>query len=261
MLTVENLTVRYGDLTIVDRVSFTVEAGEWLMIVGPNGAGKTTVIHAIAQSAPYTGSVRFAERDIRHCRPRELARNIGVLAQNHYMGYAFTVEEVVRLGRYAYTPRFLWGSADTESDKIQLALKKTGMEPFLKHSVLTLSGGELQRTFLAQLFAQDPRLLLLDEPTNHLDLIYQKQTFEPIREWLKETGRAVISVVHDLSLARAYGTHALLMDRGQITAMGKTAEVMSPKNLNKVYDMDVYGWMRDIYSRWESEQDHQTGKI
>ena len=120
----------------------------------------------------------------------------------------------------------------------------TGLTALRRASVLTLSGGELQRTFLAQVFAQNPKLLILDEPANHLDLIYQKHIFSLIEAWLKQPGRAVISVVHDLSLAKKYGTHAVLMDRGRCAAQGKTAEVMTRERLEAVYGMDVYGWMR-----------------
>jgi iron complex transport system ATP-binding protein len=164
------------------------------------------------------------------------------------------VEEVVRLGRSAHTARLL-GKRDKRSDDaaVEEALAYTGMTAQRRQSVLTLSGGELQRTFLAQVFAQKPKLLLLDEPTNHLDLVYQKQVFSLISEWLKEPGRAVVSVVHDLSLAKAYGTHAVLLNRGKRVAYGPAAEVLSPKNLDPVYDMDVAGWMRGLLALWEEE--------
>lgn len=251
MLAVQNLGVCYGRLQIVDGVSFKVSPGQWLMIVGPNGAGKSTIINAITQGVPYTGRVCFAGKDVKGCRPRELARNLGVLAQNHYVGYSFTVEEVVKLGRYAYAPSIFSAPNEEDGEKVRAALEMTGMAPFLKQSVLTLSGGELQRTFLAQLFAQDPKLLLLDEPANHLDLVYQKQVFGLIRSWIKDTGRAVISVVHDLSLARAYGTHTLLLNRGKIVALGETGAVLTPANLESVYAMDVFAWMRQMLSQWQ----------
>ena len=145
------------------------------MMIGPNGSGKSTLIRAISGAVPYSGSISYLDGDIRRLRPGELARNIGILAQNHYVGYAFTVREVVRLGRYAYKRDH--GDPEGES-RIRRALELTGMEDLADKSVLHLSGGELQRVFLAQLFAQDPRVLILDEPTNHLDLIYQKQVFE-----------------------------------------------------------------------------------
>lgn len=250
MLTVNNLSIRYGDITIVDDISFKVEPGQWLMIIGPNGAGKTTIISAISQGVPYTGEVLFEGKNVKKYKSREMARNIGVLTQNHYVGYGFTVEEVIRLGRYSHAPGLLAGGRDEGEAKVQAAIEKTGMAPYLNQSVLTLSGGELQRAFLAQLFAQDPRMLLLDEPTNHLDLIYQKQVFALVKDWLRETGGSVISVVHDLSLARAYGTHAVLMRKGRIISSGEIGRVMTPENLNEVYSMDVYDWMRGLYGQW-----------
>ena len=250
MLKVENLSVAYGDLTILQDVSFSLEAGEWLMIVGPNGAGKSTLINAVTGAVPSQGSVFFEGRNARTMKPHELARGIGVLAQNHFVGYSFTVEEVVRLGRYAYAPT-IFSRHSGEEQAVRAALEQTGLYEQRKQSVLTLSGGELQRTFLAQTFCQDPRLLLLDEPTNHLDLVYQKQVFGLIQNWLKQTDRAVISVVHDLSLARAFGTRALLLDRGQVVADGAMAEVFSDEVLKRVYHMDVRAWMTGMLAQWK----------
>ena len=250
MLKVEHLSVRYGNKEIVKDVSFSVEKGGWLMIVGPNGAGKTTIISAISKGVPYEGTVTFEGRDISTMKSRALARCIGVLSQKHYVGYGFTTEEVIRLGRYSHRPGFFEGGRDQSEQLVADAIAMTGMEPFLNQSVLTLSGGELQRAFLAQLFAQAPKMLLLDEPTNHLDLIYQKQLFSLVRDWIDRTGGAVVSVVHDLSLARAYGTEALLLRGGEAVRRGSIAEVMTPEALQEVYGMDVYGWMREMYGQW-----------
>ena len=93
-------------------------------------------------------------------------------------------------------------------------------------------------------------MLLLDEPTNHLDLIYQREVFALVKEWLKVSNGAVVSVVHDLSLAKAYGTHALLMQKGGETTLGTIDEVLCPEKLNSVYGMDVYDWMRTMYAQW-----------
>ena len=254
LLDVKNLTVRYGEKTIVNGVHFSLNEGEWLMIVGPNGAGKSTIINTISQAAPYSGEVRVLEKDVKRYRPQELAKLVGVLAQTHTMGYGFTVGSVVRLGRYAYSPGFFSSEHTEDESAVTRALALTGLTQIADQNVLTLSGGELQRTFLAQIFAQNPRVLLLDEPTNHLDLVYQKQVFELIREWLKTPGRAVASVVHDLSLARAYGSHALLLDSGKTRAYGAIADVFSPEQLNASYDMDVSAWMRGLLSQWQKEE-------
>ncbi|MBO4384717.1 MAG: ABC transporter ATP-binding protein [Clostridia bacterium] len=251
MLEIKNLTVRYGDLAAVDDLSFSVSEGQWLMIVGPNGAGKSTVLNAVSQGAPYTGSIQFDGKDLSRTSASERARSIGILTQNHYVGYAFTVEEVIRLGRYSRRGGLFSRGKPEDSRAVEDALDRTGLTELRRQSVLTLSGGELQRTFLAQVFAQDPRFLLLDEPTNHLDLIYQKQIFALISEWLKTPGRAVASVVHDLSLAKAYGTHALVMHHGRAAVYGDIGTAMDPEKLNEVYGMDVAEWMRGMLSQWQ----------
>ncbi len=250
MLEVRDLSVRYGKLTVVDRASFDLAAGRWLMVAGPNGAGKSTLLNAVAQMIPHEGTVRMNGDDLSRIKPGLLARRLGLLSQNHAVGYAFTVEQVVRLGRYAYRGGpFSAPAADNEAE-VERALAATGMTALRDHSVLTLSGGELQRAFLAQLLAQDPELLLLDEPTNHLDLAYQKEVFELIRRWVVDTGRTVISVVHDLSLARAWGDEALLMNGGRTIARGAVETALSDENLSVAYGMDVRGWMRGLYGQW-----------
>lgn len=251
MLKGNNITVRYGEHTVVDDLSFTIEEGQWLMLVGPNGAGKSTLIETISQGVPYEGSIELEGKDIRRCKPAQLARKVGVLAQKNTVGYAYSVEEVVGLGRYAYTSSFLSTRNDGGKAQVEKALELTGLTELRHASVLTLSGGEMQRTFLAQVFAQNPQLLILDEPANHLDLVYQKHIFSLIGEWLKQPGRAVLSVAHDLSLAKRYGTHAVLMKQGRCAAQGAIGDVLTPENLRNVYDMDVYAWMHEMLEQWQ----------
>jgi len=250
MLKVENLTVRYGERTVVDQLSFHLQQGQWLMLAGPNGAGKSTLIKAVAQGLPYTGSIVLEKQDVRRFKPVELARKLGVLSQQNSVGYAYSVEEVVGLGRYAYASGFLSSRDNGGQMHIEEALRLTGLLPLRHASVLALSGGELQRVFLAQVFAQNPQILLLDEPANHLDLAYQKHIFSLIQEWLQQPGRAVISVVHDLSLARKYGTHAILMNEGRCVAQGDMLSALTPDHLRAVYGMDVYQWMQDLLQQW-----------
>ncbi len=259
MLQGEHITVRYGSFTVVEDLSFRLEEGQWLMLAGPNGAGKSTLIETIAQGTSYTGSILWQGKDIRSLKPAQLARNIGVLAQKNNVGYAYTVEEVVGLGRYAYKSGLFSGRDDDGKAEVEKALEITGLSELRHASMLTLSGGEMQRVFLAQVFAQNPQVLILDEPANHLDLKYQQHIFSLIREWLKEPGRAVLSVVHDLSLARRYGTHAVLLDHGKTVSQGLIADVMTPENLKQVYGMDVYAWMREMLSQWQEPSQPDAG--
>ena len=251
MLKAEHITVQYGSLKVVDGVSFTLSPGMWLMLCGPNGAGKSTLVGAVAQTTRYSGSVTLAGRNARSYSPAEYARKVGVLSQKNTVGYAFSVEEVVALGRYAHRKGLFSRTDDGDQAMIDAALEAAGLEDMRHQNVLTLSGGELQRTFLAQALCQNPQILILDEPANHLDLSFQEKLFELIGDWLRQPGRAVISVVHDLSMARKFGTHALLMHRGQAVSSGPIRQVLTRTNLETVYGMDVYAWMQAMLSQWE----------
>lgn len=251
MLSAEHLTVRYDGVPAVEDLDLRVEAGDWWMVVGPNGAGKSTLVEALAGGLKHEGAVRWEGKPLNGYSSREIARKIAVLSQKNTSAYGFTVAEVVNLGRYAYRQGWIGGSDPEGEEKVAEALRLTGLTDMRERSMLTLSGGECQRAFLAQALAQDPELLMLDEPANHLDLPYQQQLFTLIGDWLAQGKRAVVSVMHDLSLARKYGTHALLMHRGRRAAGGPAAEVLTRERLEEVYGMDVYGWMRELYAQWE----------
>lgn len=250
MLEIKNLSVSFADLKILEDINFHINPGDWLMIIGPNGAGKTTITNAISQAIDYTGHISILGKDIGQMSNIERAKKIGVLMQNHYVAYSYTVNDIVKLGSYSRTKNIFSDYSSTEEEKIEEALKITGMDKLRDRSVLTLSGGELQRTFLTQLFVQDPKLMILDEPTNHLDLSYQESVFNLIDQWRKQEGKAVISVVHDLRLARMYGNKALLLKNGKVFSFGEMEEVMTRENLQAVYDMDVYDWMNRLNEKW-----------
>jgi len=143
MLKANHITVRYGDHTVVNDLSFELKEGQWLMLAGPNGAGKSTLIEAISQGVSYSGTFELNGKDIRSLKAFQLAKQIGVLSQKNSVGYAYTVEEVVGLGRYAYTSNFLSTRDDGGKDQVEKALEVTGLKDLRHTSVLTLSGGEL----------------------------------------------------------------------------------------------------------------------
>jgi iron complex transport system ATP-binding protein len=250
MLEINDLTVNVGNKTIVEKISFEVREHEIFMVMGPNGAGKTTLIKAIMGILPHTGNAAFEGKNVSSFSPRELARRVGVLAQNHRPQFSHTAYEVASLGRYAYRNNILSGLTNADMDKIEEAISLTGIEDIRDQSVLTLSGGELQRVYLAQLFAQDPQLLVLDEPTNNLDLQSQICIFDIIGRWVSQKGRAVLAVVHDLNMAYSYGTRALLMKDGRAYVQGTVEEVLSRENLMAVYKVDVAQWMQNLLRHW-----------
>mgnify|MGYP002605166955 CR=1 FL=1 len=258
------------DENLLDGISFDVQSGERVGLLGKNGAGKTTLFKILTGEMDYnSGEIAFAQ-----------GKKVGLISQIPVYPAEFTVNDVLRaafssldkikarmrqlektmtehtpkeiLSEYdALTSRFEAGGGyeiDTETDKIcnGLMISQTQREQLFS----SLSGGEKTRVNLARLLLEKTDILLLDEPTNHLDLIYQKQIFALIGSWLREPGRAVVSVVHDLSLARSFGTDALLMDHGRQIAHGPAAQVLTPERLNAVYGMDVPAWMRSLYAQW-----------
>lgn len=251
MLKAEHVTVRYGEKTAAEDLSLEIREGEWWTVVGPNGAGKSTLAGAIGKAVPYEGRITLDGKEIREIPEKTYARRVGMLSQNHGAVFGFTVEEVVSLGRYARKGGFLRGGDAEGPEKIREALEAAGLADMRKRNMLTLSGGEAQRVFLAQVLCQDPDLLILDEPANHLDLPFQKELFTLVGDWLEKSGRAVLTVTHDLCLAKKYGTHALLMNAGKCAARGKTGDVLTRENLRGVYGMDVYGWMMEMLRLWE----------
>jgi len=198
---------------------------------------------------PCTGKVIIQGSDAKSLSARALARRLAVLRQSHSLGYAFTVEQLVTMGRYAHQTAFSRGDPQGRQ-KVEEALALCGLSGIRGQNALTLSGGELQRAFLAQVFAQDAPLLLLDEPASHLDLAYQRLIFDTVRDWLQTPGRAVMSVVHDLQLARRYGTHALFMKQGRSVAFGARDSVFTRKNLQAVWDMKVGDWFIWLNEPW-----------
>ena len=250
LLELRNVTVKYGDRAVLSDVSLELNSGDWLMIVGPNGAGKSTLISAVSGTAPYTGEILIGGTDRTVMKARDIARCVGTLTQSHSVGYSFSVRELVGLGRYPYRKGIIGGKGEDDEMMVDEAIREVGLGELADRSLLTLSGGELQRAFIAQLFAQDPNVLMLDEPTNNLDLVYQKEIFDLLKEWVSKKDRAILSVVHDLGLAKAYGTKALLLSGGTAAAYGDMEDVFSDDMISGTYGLDIRQWMSKLYSHW-----------
>lgn len=247
-LSAEHVSVLRGRTEIVHDVSFSVSDGQWLMICGPNGAGKSTLLSAVSQELPYAGLVTLDGTDLRRMKPRQLARRMAMLRQLSDLAYAYTVEEVVAMGRYAH--RGLLQADNGGAEAVERALQAVQLQNKRRQNILTLSGGERQRMLLAQVLCQEPDVLLLDEPGNHLDLRFQQELFLLIDAWRREPGHAVVSVVHDLSLARKFGTHALLLSSGRGT-YGEISAILTPSALESAWQMDVVGWLRSLGDVWQ----------
>ena len=234
-LSVDRLTVTFDGHTILRDVSFNVSAGQWVGVLGPNGAGKTTLLRALGGHTPFEGEIRLRGTPVDQMPDQERARTMAFVRQARSLTFDFTVEEFVLLGR---APHRGWLQAYRSSDRerVREALARVDLEGFASRSVLSLSGGEMQRVFLAQALVQDADLLMLDEPTAHLDVHYQFSFMEQVRAQVAE-GRTVLAVGHDLELAARYADRLLLLNDGELRAEGPPASVLTPERIAEVFGM------------------------
>ncbi|WP_107942022.1 adenosylcobinamide amidohydrolase [Metasolibacillus fluoroglycofenilyticus] len=240
MLQVEQISGGYGATPIIKNVSFTVSKGKILGILGPNGSGKSTLLKVISGVLPtISGQILLDGKGIDAYSTKELAKKMAVLPQLHANAFSNSVRDAVSLGRYPHQSSFFASWSEQDEQAVQTAMRQTGVQQY-EHAYLEyLSGGEQQRTFIAQALAQCANLLLLDEPTNHLDIAHQQQILDMIRKQALECELTVVSVFHDMNLAALYCDELLLMDKGQVKAFGKPHEVLLEAQIAEVYGARV----------------------
>lgn len=239
MLEVRDLTVAYGRLVALRRVSLSLRAGELLGVVGPNGSGKSTLIRAITRLVrPLGGDIRIDGKDVGRLSQRELARWTAVVPQSPYLPDVFTVLEVALMGR---TPHLGLLQSEGRADlaAVRRALERTDTWHLASRRMGELSGGERQRVVVARALAQETPLLLLDEPTAHLDMGHQAAVLDLVRQLCRREGKGVLAAIHDLSLAGQYCDRLVMLNEGRIVGEGEPEDVLSPQLLASVYGTRV----------------------
>jgi iron complex transport system ATP-binding protein len=232
-----DLWVRFGPVAAVRGLSLRVEAGGWTALIGPNGAGKTSALRALAGLVRYEGEIAVDGRSARLLGRRALARLVAYVPQKPETPPELTVAEYVLLGRTPHIP-YLGGEGRRDREAAARALRRLELEEFAARPLGSLSGGELQRTVLARALAQEAPVLLLDEPTTSLDLGRQQLVLELV-DALRGDGLAVVTTLHDLTLAGQYADRLVLLDRGAVAAEGAAGEVLSAPNVAAHYGANV----------------------
>lgn len=250
-LEVRSMQVSRGGRQILRDISFTLPQNEWMMLVGPNGAGKSTLLGALSGSAASAGEILVLGQPLRRMKPKQRAKHIGMLSQLNPPSADLTVREAVALGRYA--ERLPLRPLRDAPEAVREALRAVGLQGFENRRLTALSGGELQRVMLAQVFCQDPDILLLDEPANHLDLQQLRDLFDLLNRWRMRPGKALVTVVHDLSLARHYGSCALVLHGGRAAAQGSIEACFRSEILRPVWGMDVPAYFRQLADSWRED--------
>ncbi|MFJ3956719.1 heme ABC transporter ATP-binding protein [Arthrobacter sp. NPDC090010] len=238
-LSLRDVSVKMGPKTLVDGAAVDLHPGEVTVVIGPNGAGKSTLLSVAAgQLRPSSGTVLLGDREVHRFQAAEAARRRVMMPQDSSVSFAFTVEEIVSMGRTPWRKQ----RADDRA-AVAGALRMTGLSHLAGREVTTLSGGERQRTALARTIAQATpvtagSVVLLDEPTSAMDVAHAEATLALMRD-LAAQGAAVCTVLHDLDAAASYADRLVLMERGRIRAQGRFEEVCRPELLSEVYGTAV----------------------
>jgi len=227
------------DRPVLRGVSFTARAGRLLCVLGPNGSGKTTLLRCLlGQLTPTGGQLRLDGRDIGKFSARGLARLLAYVPQFPQSAFAFTVQELVLMGRFAHTGVM---GLTTEQDLAvaKLAMQMTHCLDLADRTLEELSGGEAQCVMIARALAQQPSLMLLDEPTSHLDLRNQLLIYNMMTRLAHGWNMAVVCVSHDINVAAQHADDLLLMRQGEILAQGPPRDVMRQDILQRLYGVEI----------------------
>jgi iron complex transport system ATP-binding protein len=241
VITVTNLSYSYGPAKVLSDVSFSLPKGKVVGLLGPNGSGKSTLCLCLAKMLDIKGSaggIEISGRSLSGYGPEQLARQMAVVFQDNLFSFDFTAYEIVLMGRSPYL-RPLQPEGLEDHRIAENAMRDCDCFDLKDRPIKSLSGGERQRVVLARALAQTASVLLLDEPTNHLDLKHQKQILSLVRELAESKNVLSVVVLHDLNLAGQFCDHLLLLDRGRLVKQGTPEEVLTPENLNPVYQINV----------------------
>ncbi len=251
LLAAEAVDFSYGDHRVLQNTYLALDEGELVALLGPNGSGKTTLLKLLCGIlAPQKGRTTWAGQNISSVKRRTMAQHIALVPQEMNIPFAFTVEEIVALGRTPHI-RPLFGESARDRQAIALALDLTETHALADRYFGDLSGGEQQRVVIAMALAQlseelldarDTRIrpiLLLDEPTVHLDINHQVEILELIRKLNRDRGLTVLATMHDLNLASLYFDRLTLLNDGKIAVDGEPRQVLSKEWVERVFRTDV----------------------
>ena len=244
-LQVKNLKFSIDKKDILKDISFDIPKGSFVGIIGPNGSGKSTILKNIYRLyKPDSGRLILDNKDLSTMKDKECAKEIAVLAQESNSQFDFTVEQIVKMGRYPYKSVFEdYSKKDIEM--VNNMLKRVGLDDYSNRSFSKLSGGEKQRTLIARALVQDTDFLILDEPTNHLDIGYQIQ----LMDLVKGLNITTLSAIHDMNIASMYCDYLIVMKDGKIRKCGSVEEVITSDMLKEIFGVNAYVGINPINNK------------
>ena len=238
MIEVKSIEFAYEkNKSFIENLNVNIEENKVTTILGPNGSGKSTLLGIICGLNKITdGEVWINDKNIKKLSYKELAKEIATVHQQNSVPEDISVEELVAYGRTPYK-KYYRGNDEEDNKIVEWAIEKTGLKNLRDKAVMSMSGGERQRVFIAMALAQKSNVLFLDEPTTYLDIYHQIEILELVKELNKEYNLTVVMVLHDINQAMKYSDNIIVMKSGKIIDCGKANEVINMKLLNKVYNI------------------------
>ncbi len=233
---INSINKYYGEKQVVKEVSFQLPRGKVISLIGPNGAGKSTVLNIITRLiAQDSGDVHLDDTALNKWKSKELAKKLAILTQQNNITMKLTVKELVAFGRFPYS-----GSNLTKEDyeKVDKAIAYMELEEFTERFIDELSGGQLQRAYIAMVIAQDTDFVFLDEPTNNLDIYHSSNLMKLVRSLSEDLGKTVILVLHEINFASVYSDYIGAFKDGGLYKFGTVDEVMTKEVLKDLYQVD-----------------------
>ncbi|MFC7376385.1 MULTISPECIES: ABC transporter ATP-binding protein [unclassified Brachybacterium] len=236
-LRVQELTLGYGERTVIEGLDLSVLPGKVTAIVGANASGKSTLLRSMSRLlTPRAGRVLLDGQQVHRMPAKHLARLLGLLPQAPITPEGITVADLVGRGRHPHQGVFSrWSRAD--DDAVAAALDATRTADLADRPVDELSGGQRQRVWIAMALAQETDLLLLDEPTTFLDVSHQVEVLDLLTDLNRARGITIVMVLHDLNLAARYCDQLVMLASGAVRACGRPAEVLTEDRVQEVFGL------------------------
>lgn len=237
MIKMKSIEKAYGNKIVLDNVNLEIKPGKFTAFIGPNGAGKSTLLSIMSRlSKKDKGLLMIKDKEIEAWSSGVLAKELTMLKQQLYYQMKLTVEELVAFGRFPYSHGCL---TKKDQEKIDEAITYMDLQLFRKRMIDTLSGGQLQRVFIAMVLAQDTDIVLLDEPLNNLDIKQGISMMKILRSLVDDLGKTVIIVIHDINIASQFVDEMVAFKDGKVFCSGTPHHVMVKEILDNLYDMDL----------------------
>lgn len=241
IIEIKNLSFKYNTTkAIFSDLNLTIKKGEITTLLGKNGCGKSTLIKLLSKNITnYTGNIFLENKELKSYSLRELATKLSIVYQNNITPQEITVFDMVSFARLPYQNIFFYKQTKEDIEKINFALKETDLIEYKNTKVSELSGGQLQRVYIAMCLAQDTEIIILDEPTTFLDIKYQKSIMKLVKRLNQELHLTIIMVLHDINQAITYSDNIVALLDGEIIKNDKAHTLLDEELLNKIYDTAI----------------------